>query len=349
MTESDTSATATADAGTSPEGTQQATGVENTATTGTDQGTPDVTAATNPSLPTNTSAIPSPAKTAEPPTIDWSKEGPVYQKRFNDTLSSATKLHQQYQEMQKQLQPWQGLDPNEVRAAMAERQRQAQISNLKAWNAGHPEFNRFEKLRDKASNYQRLLSRAETPEQKETLKSLLSSEFSPDELRQLEEADTDNRQLLSRFQSDPRGFLAEMVQPVIAQAFQQYESFNEARVGAQQWLTDPNNSTLIGKYAPQMDRMMDPQVPGREKAFTVAQLMAENEALKARLSKDAETVAQAAAQQDALKGRATGATRGNTRTSQSIGDPVEYLKKQGIEAGHPEFIARLQKLNSRHT
>lgn len=345
---SESTATETVNAGTSSEGTQQATGAQDTATSGTaSAGTPDVTAATSAtSSTTDTSAIPSKATDA-PAAIDWLKEGPVYQKRFNDTLSSATKLHQQYQEMQKQMQPWQGLDPAEVKQAMAERQRQAQVSNLKAWNAGHPEFNRYEKLKDKASNYQRLMSRAETPEQKDTLRQLLSSEFNPAELQQLEEADSDNRQLLGRFQSDPRGFLAEMVQPVIQQAFQQFEQYNTARSGAQQWLSDPGNTQLIGKYAAEMDRMMDPQVPARDKAILVAQLKAENEALKARVGKDAETVAQAAAQQDALRGRAGNATRGNPRTSQAIGDPIAYLAKKGIGTDHPEFLSSLQKLNSR--
>lgn len=345
MPDSESSATATVSAGTSSEGTQPTTGSETTATTGTTQGTPDVTAATSASSTTQTSAPPPQATPAPATTIDWSKEGPVYQKRFNDTLAHATKLHQQYQETQKQLQPWQGLDPNTVRQAMAEQQRQAQVSNLKAWNAGHPEFNRYEKLKDKASNYQRLLSRAETPEQKDALRSVLASEFNPDELRQLEEADSDNRQLLSRFQSDPRGFLAEMVQPVIQQAFQQFEQYNAARTGAQQWLSDPGNTQLIGKYAAEMDRMMDPQVPSRDKAILVAQLKAENEALKARVGQNAEIVAQAAAQQDALQGRAGRVTRGNPRTSQSIGDPIAHLKKQGIEPGSAEFLPALQKLN----
>ncbi len=345
---SESQATATATTGTSSEGTQSATGVQDTATTGTaNAGTPDVTAATTAtSSTTETSAIPSKA-TTDAPAIDWLKEGPVFQKRFNDTLSSATKLHQQFQEQQKQLQAWQGLDPQEVRQAMAERQRQAQVSNLKAWNAGHPEFNRYQSLKDKASNYQRLLSRAETPEQKDALRQVLANEFAPAELQQLEEADQDNRQLMSRLQSDPRGFLAEMVQPVIQQAFQQFEQFNAARTGAQQWLSDPGNTQLIGKYAAEMDRMMDPQVPARDKAILVAQLKAENEALKLRVGKDAETVAQAAAQQDAVRGRAVGAARGNPRTSQSIGDPIAFLAKKGIGTDHPEFLSSLQKLNAR--
>jgi hypothetical protein len=279
-----------------------------------------------------------PTKQANP----WDTDDNPYRKRFNDALSHGTKL---YQEVQKYRKQFDGIDPEQARKALEMRKQQEEASKLKPWNKGHEAYDKFQAVRSRVSEYNRMRQAADTPEKQSLLKEMAGQMFRPEELQQVQDYETDRAQMVAQLTEDPRGFINDLVAPLIQQSLAQFEQFQAARQQTTSWFTDPNNQPLLDRYAPDMYRMMDPSVPARDKAIEVARLKSENDALKARLSGQIETLATAEAQMSARRGQATTATRRSPATT-TITDPYAHLERQGMRPGTVEFAIALQRLNN---
>jgi Skp family chaperone for outer membrane proteins len=292
-------------------------------------------AVVNAASATPTSPDPEAAGAAQPE-HDWKR-------RYGDLQSYAQKLKAEAEQVRKQ---YDGLGkPDELRAIMAERKKQEEAARLKPWNSGHQEHSRFQQLRSKAEDFRAKLARADTPEKKAMVQELYADDFTPEDIALITEAERDSKQLSQNFHSDPRGFLAEHVIPLIRGEFQQIMQFQQTQMAAQNWLSDPTNNQLLDKYAPDMERMLDPEIPAREKAVEFARMRAELDALKAKLGTQMETQAHSEAQRDALSRgpRSPATARG---TSVPIRDPVAHLIAKGFKQGTEEFSVQLQKINA---
>lgn len=337
--------TGMADASTQEADTAQ-TGMEqsNTQTDNAQQETAD-SQPSDTTQPTDTNTAigkPDPVQATQPDQAtanQWDTDENPYRKRFNDTLSHAQRLYQETQERDRKLQEYQA----KIADFESRTKQQAEVSKLKPWNAGHPEFKSFRNLSEKAATFNKLLQKADTPEKKALLRETMAGEFSSDELQNLEQAENDRKNLISEFSADPRGFITSHIQDAVRTAITEYDSFQGAKAQVSSIINDPGNSRLIESYAPDMARMMDPNVPAREKAFEVARLKSEVDALKAQLGQRAEHSASDEARQ-AARGMPQ-QQRQRSQQQNDIGDPIAYLTKKGFPPGHPRHARELLRLS----
>lgn len=357
MSDSNTTGTVESDVSSNSQGTQdvdaatntgtaQAVGTQDTATQPEQAVSQSATVTTNPTTTGTSASAGKPAvaqaKAETPNANPWESDENPYRKRFNDTLSHSQRLYQENQQRSRQLQ--------ELEARIADfdkkAQAQAEAAKLNPWNKGHPKFDSHRALSSRAEAYADLMRSAETPEEKAALHKVMSGKFTPDEMAQLQQSEADRKQTLAEFTSDPRGFIVSNVQDAIRQELARYEEFQGARQQVQGIITDPTNAKLIEAYAPDMHRMMDPNVSAHEKAFAFATVKAELDALKAQVGKQAEQVATAEARQTARTGRsATSSTRQpEQRNAIDIRRDVdERLKKAGITVGDQRYLTELAR------
>jgi len=282
-----------------------------------------------------------PAQEAQP---DPAKELDGMRTRYNEVRAWSNRVANENQEFRKQ---WDGLDPQRVREIMAEHERREKASKLNPWNSGHPEHPKFQQLQQKAKTFRSAMANASTEEEKAVIKRVLGSQFSEDDLKTIQQAETDRVQRMEQFHADPAGFVTQMIEPIIQQKLAEFDQFMGARTNAMTMLSDPGNQALIQQYAPKMADIMDGKVPARELAFEHARLMAENEALKRRVGEQIETESTAEAQQAARRGpgRPPGAPNRPKNTAPAK-DPIAVLAERKIFPGDQSFARELLKLNS---
>ena len=289
------------------------------------------------------SNAPSSTTPADPGAAGVAHQEHDWKRRFGDLQSYAQKLKAESEQTRKQ---YDGLgDPESLRALLAAQKKQEEASRLKPWNSGHQAHSNFQQLRAKAADFRSKLARAESPEEKALIQKLYQPDFTPEDISLIQEAEQDSQQLIQHFQSDTRGFLAEHVIPLIRNEMQQREQYQQVQTSVQAWFSDPSNNKLLDSYAPDMERMLDPSIPSRDKAVEYARLRAEVDALKQQLGSKMETQAHSEAQRDAIRrGPRTPATE--RAISAPIRDPVGHLVSKGFKPGTEEFSIQLQKLNS---
>jgi len=280
---------------------------------------------------------------AENPNARWDSPENPYLKRFNDAQSHMGRLYNQYKQYADT-----GLKPDEIQKIIEERKQREAASNLKPWNKGHEGYSRYTQLKSAANEFRTAMQKAgNDPVKQEFVKEMYQGRFNDQDLDMIRQAEIDRQDQLEALQSDPKGFIAQHVQDLIQQHFNQYEQYQTMRSEAQSWFTDPNKAPLIQKYGQDMARIMDQSVPMRDKAVEYAQMKAELEMLRAKVSGETEQNLQQQAKQDLLGKGQRSFTR-PSRQTQNIGDPVKYLTEQkGLQPGTIEFARELAKLNSK--
>lgn len=276
---------------------------------------------------------------AKPDTANqWDTDQNPYRKRFNDTLSHAQRLYQEKQERDRQFSELQ----TKIAEYESKTKAQAEAAKLNRWNKGHPEHNQFRSLQERADFSRKLLANAQTPEDQAAARRLMAGQFSAEELQELENSERDRKNLISEFSADPRGFITSHVQDAVRAAISEYDAYQRASSQVTGMINDPNNSKLIESYAPDMARIMDPNVPSREKAFEYAKLRAENDQLRAQVGQRAVQAATADARTDALNGRKSKQSRQqHDDDGEDRSDARERLSKRGIKPGDSRFAAAL--------
>lgn len=333
--------------GTDTSGTQTAPETSSTgmasANTPAESGT---SSSTTPDIPSASASSPEsgvlvdPSKVS-PPANQWDSPSNPYLKRFNDTLSHAQKLYQEKVAFQKQ---YEGIDPTRAREIMAKHQQQEAALKLQPYNKGHADHAKFQAVSQRADNYRAMLANAKTPEQREAIQSAAATMFSQDEIGMIEHAESDRKQLVEQFAADPRGFMSEMMQPVIQQEIQSALQYQMQVQQAQSFITDPKISGLIESHAEDMSWMLSSDVSARDKAIAYAQQKQELEQLKQQLGSRLQDQATAEARQSV--GVPNKPARASNGQQKGIGDPVAYLKAKGIEPGTDKFLTGLQQINN---
>jgi hypothetical protein len=273
----------------------------------------------------------------ERPANPWESDENTYKKRYNDalphlqrTFQEKQQLEQRYQDTQKQLL--------ELRKQEAERSEKMQ---LKDWHPRSPNYQQTKAVFDKVGNY--IKAKSALPQEVQTPEVLrgIAEQFgvTAEDVKVYQKVEYDRQQTQEQLLADPETFIVNRVESLITAKLQEFDQFNMAKQSAQSFLNDPKIRPLIDKYAPDMDRMMDPGVPGREKALLVAQLKAENEALKSKLGSGAIETAQAEARQALRQSGPQGKTpRGSAGKDSVIADPVAHFKAKGLK-GHDLAMA----------
>lgn len=293
---------------------------------------------TAPSQPINRSATAQP--TTQSANAGASQQQPpdyaALQKRWDDQQSYIGRLQRQDAEHRKYREQWGDLDPQRVKEWYARQQQEAQARQLKPWDPRHPDAPRTDArlaaVRSFASARETIKANPSLdPETKRSLISELAQAngITNEDATLYREHEQYVQDFHSRLARDPHGTLANVVQQEVHAALSEYDRHRTANQAADQWLTDPQRSKLLEKHADDVLWAMNAATPRREVGLTIAQLKAENEALRTRLGGNREVVETAAAQQAALKKRSTVVR--DAISAPSNDDPVETGTKQGLK------------------
>lgn len=276
------------------------------------------------------------------PDTRWNSPENPYFKRFNDAQSHIGRLYNQYKQYADT-----GLKPDEIQKIIEERKQREAASNLKPWNKGHEGYSRYTQLKSAANEFRTAMQKAgNDPVKQEFVKEMYQGRFNDQDLDMIRQAEIDRQDQLEALQSDPKGFIAQHVQDLIQQHFNQYEQYQSMRNEAHSWFSDPNKAPLIQKYGQDMARIMDQSIPMRDKAVEYAQMKAELEILRTKVAGETEQNLQNQAKNDLLnKGQRSYIK--STKQAPNVGDPVKYLTEKGFEPGTIEFAKELAKLNSK--
>ena len=297
------------------------------------------------------SAVPSgavdPSATDKPDQASVQPQVHDWEKRYKDSVSWASRIQRERDEVNER---YKGLpDPNQIRSILQEHEKRQKESTLKPWQAAAPTHSQFKERKSQLTGLNQAYSRLNTPEEQAAFKKAHAEElgsFTPDELRSFKEADQVAQRQLDDFHADPDNFIASRIEDKVEAIIERRIQFMNAQQEVQGFLSDPGNSQLIQKYAGDMQQIMDPSVPAHQKAVHYAQLKAENDALKARLSQQVEVDSHRDAQVDA---RTQVRRQSNVPVKQvhPPQDNLAILAERGFRPGTEEYSRELQKLNRR--
>lgn len=342
---SDDTATATATADPVDTGNQQ---VGTTQTDTASVAAPDQTgnqpetgtaAPSQPNIGKETVVPPTAPPQAVDPVEEWKQKYETRDKSYNELRTYANR---QMAEMQKFRQQFDGIDPQQAREALAAAQRQQAAQQVSPFSRRHPEYSQTRSRLDRVQMFERAAEGIQDEQQVRQMAQRMG--VTVDDLKMSQEARATREQMTEELLSDPDSFIADRVQGLIQNHFNQYEQYQQARTSTGQWME--RNQDLVQHYAKDMHAVMDPTVPGQAKAEYVAKLLAERDALKAKLSENVEAVSTAQAQKQIVTSRAQGVSRRTApSTLANTEDPAETLRKQGITISDPNYFKRLNALN----
>jgi hypothetical protein len=337
-TENLATSTGTVDAGTPAPVASTATTGTATAGTQTETAAAPVTSDTSSQTPAVEQAATSDPQageatavnTAERPANPWETDDNPYKKRFNDVLPHSQRLYQENQQLTNKFKQLE----EQVNHFRQQESQRAQQLKLKDWHPRSPNYQQTKSSYDKVNAF--IKAKNALPESvrgdETTIRSLAQGlGVTPEDAKLYHQVETDREMVKEQLLSDPEAFFDNMFESRMMAKFQEFEQFQQARTNAQKFLEDPKIQPLIQQYAGEMDRMMDPSVPGREKALMVAQLMAENEAMRSKLGQGAVKTAQAEAQQALRQGVPAGKPRGAASRQDTIEDPFTHFSKKGLK------------------
>ncbi len=248
--------------------------------------------------------------------VDW-------QKRFNDSQPYITKLQQENQQFRQQSQAWDGLDPQQIRQQQQLQQQQAQQAALKPWNRDHTDNARFNDVRGKLkAQYE--LANSLPPEVRDQAMRSINASVSESDRKSLEEyrAFREREESMTPEERDDR--VREMAAQVFQAKLQEYEQFQQTRAGTQQFLQQ--NADFVDKYRDVVLWGMN-HPARREVGVRLAQLEAENQALRQKTTGDVQEIETARARDAITKHRAT--VRRDASTS-GVSDPAAEAVKLGL-------------------
>jgi len=339
------------DSGTADAGTQT-TQVDQTATAGTADAGTQQPEQTDSQLHTDTTTTDQSAEgkaAAESPTgvqkpaTPWDSPENPYLKRFNDTQSHASRLYQEREQLAKQTQEMQ-----ERLQRFETQQKEAEAkAKMLPFQKSHPEYANTRERLGKVQAFKTAIGAIDGADEATAKKLAQAYGLTADDFRLEREEGMYRQKIDDEFRADPEGFVQARVESKITEALQKYDEYLSARVNTERLINDPVNAKLIDAYAPQMSKMMDPQVPGREKAFDYAKVLAENEALKARLGVQVEQVSQRNAQ-DSMQQTPHARKKSGQQTwpIEAKADAVAYLKKQNPNLSSDALLTQAMKINA---
>jgi len=216
---------------------------------------------------------------------------------------------QELGEARKRAEAYQGLpSPEEIRATLEQRQREADVQKLQQWHPKHPDHQTAMSRLERVKHYSAAVQGATQglpQESHDDVKARIAQSIgiSNDDIQFHNQWVQNDQQVRQELARDPEGFIEQRVAALLERSldtrFSQFEQYQTARVQAQQYLSE--NGKLMEANRERFLELM-PQF-GRDGALKLIQLEAENKGLRANIGKATEVQATAQAQQAALQKR----------------------------------------------
>lgn len=298
--------------------------------------------------PTETKPNAQPAPTATQQ--DWSKEGPVLQKRYEDLRAEQNRRLEQWRRTYEQ----QSGQLTELQKFKQEQEQRAQAAQLKPWSKLHPEHSKFNNVLDRAKTIERQLQNIDPslpPEQQAAIKQAIVSALTPEERAQI----TEYRDSVQNFQrdlvTDPQGTLMPMVDKLVEQKFADFLERQKAQEAVNRDFQDPKLAPLIEQYGDDFKKALTDGVPYEYSTHmlkmhaTTQSLAQENAKLKAELAQAGVKVESADERQRLAKGEAA-----ITRDPRPpVRDPYDLAKAEAKKRNIPFDSSAFASLLAKHS
>lgn len=280
------------------------------------------------------------------PANPWESTENPYFKRFNDTQSHVARLYQERQQLAKQNQDYQ------EKVSRFEKMQQESEAKAKMlpFQKSHPEYANTRERLGKVAAFRTALSSIDNADDNTMKKLAQNFGLTVDDFKMEQSEQAYRQKIGEELNADPEGFIQSRVENKITEALQKYDSYISSKVNVERRLNDPSNARLLDAYAPQMAQIMDPQVSSSDKAFQYAQLLAERDALKAKLGNRVEEVAHSEAQTAFSQPRQQGSQRRQGQAPQypaeAERDAYAYAKKQNPDWSQDQLLTLAMKINA---
>jgi hypothetical protein len=256
-------------------------------------------------------AVTAPAAPALSPEAQAILNDPERFKRFVNLEKLQGQQANELGQVRKQLQQYEGIDPQQARAVLAEREQAAKQANLNPWNRGHNENASFNQLRARRRVDDARLARV-APEQREAVKAALEADYSPEELAQLKsyEAWRQKEEMLTPEDREDRQ--REIAITAARQEIQNMLQYQEQARRTHEFAA--KNPDLLGKEQATLLRALDERTPRSDLAAEIVALKAQLAQALGNRGKELGVVETAKAQtaqsrQAAVVGRDSGVPR----------------------------------------
>lgn len=196
-----------------------------------------------------------------------------------------------------------------------QRRREAEKANLSPFHSKHPSHGQ-NLQRIQAFNGYRSALQAATPElqndpgYRQRLAQSMGVTAQDEQLAR--DHQNYSAEIQRELQSDPEGFIERRAERLVNERLQQFEGYLNSRNVVNQVVTQ--NQDLIQKHAERMNWMLDPSVPGRDKAIWAAQQEAKVQELLSKVGKES-TEAETLRARDNLARRQIAPTRNTPPTA----------------------------------
>ena len=291
----------------------------------------------------NGSLIPDPTKTqpALPPeALEWKKRYDGQTRSYQQAKAENDRLKQQYA-------PYQGLDPNAIRA-WQEHQTRAQQQNLPAWDSRNPNNPRFQQLRASWGRFRDAYQRAPTPEAKEAIKQTIAQTFSPEEQLQIGEWEQHHQEFSARFAADPSGTIGDVVQQAVQAELSRYQQTQAAESEVGQWFE--KNAEVVRSPEDQgyMRQLLENGTPFQVAAEAV-QMRSQLRQLQSQIGQ-AQVAQKSAEAKDRLLKSEASVSRDQAVNKQIdiYAEARRIADEKKIPKGDPRFIQIVDRLRKNH-
>lgn len=252
-------------------------------------------------LATPTEPKPDPVS-ALPPEIQSLLKDPVAfaakAKHWQNLESLAGRQAQELGPLRQQLQQYQGIDPVQARAVLAEREQAAKQAQLNPWNRGHPAHADFRSIRElRRRDDQRLASVA--PEQREAVKTALEAAYSPEEQAQLKAYEAYRHHEDAMTPEDREDRQRDMARSVAREEVQAYIQYQEQTRRTHEFVA--KHPTLMTEHQDLLRRALDEQTPRSDLAAEIAALKQQLADATGQRAKDVRVVETAKARDSIVK------------------------------------------------
>ncbi len=293
---------------------------------------------------------PAPAKTDPyaglPPEIQSLLKDPVAHaaklKHWTNLESFAGRQGQEIGQLRQQAQQFQGIDPQQARTLLAEREQAAKQAQLNPWNRGHPQHHEFRSIRElRRRDDQRLASVA--PEQREAVKAALDAAYTPEEREQLKAYDAFRHREEVMSPEDREDRMNEQIDIRVTAGIQRAMQYAEQTRRTQDFIA--KNPSLMNENQELLQRALDNATPRSELAAEIASLKKQLADVTGQRSKDARVVETAKAREQIVKQTAVIGRDGAAPRSKA--DPLKIAKDAAANGESAlEAIARLHQQNT---
>lgn len=259
-------------------------------------------------------------------------------KHWSNLESLSGRQFQEVGQLRQQLQQYQGIDPQQARAVLAEREQAAKQANLNPWNRGHPAHSDFRSIRElRRRDDQRLASVA--PEQREAVRAALDAAYSPEEQAQLKAYDAYRHREEVMSPEDREDRMNEQIDARVTAGIERAMQYADNTRRTQDFIA--KNPTLLNENQDLLRRAMDPATPRSGLAAEILALQEQVRQATGQRAKDVRVVETAKARDQIVKQTAVIGRDGHA--GQRRADPMKVARDAAAAGESPlQALARMQ-------